>query len=331
MGELKRWLWELLMNERGEVGDPEPKPEPEPEPEPSPEPSPEPEPDPEPSPEPDPEPKPEPDYKLEDGFIVYKDGEKIPVDRFEKIYGQGKERERNLEETKEKLNLLQTSPEEYYKKHPDERVVSVPTQDKIGDMIVRGGEYDGMKLSAVYEIDQAAANQFQFDYMNSQRDEQIKTQKSEADMLEQTNTELASFKDSRAKDFFKKEYSALTEVEVKQVDTLIGSVIDWGEKNKRGAGVIEDMYFLMHKKTLLSDAKDKGIKALIDGQAKSVPSIAGGGKVDDGVETGYSRFLNMSDDQMASAIGDMDDTEYLKFKKEAPAELKRKHPGLPWN
>lgn len=268
--------------------------------------------------------------KLEDGYIVYPDGEKIPVDRFEKVYGKGKEFERNLTETEEKLNLLQTSPEEYYKKYPDEKPVSA-TQDKIGDMVIRGGEYDGMTLSAVYEVDQAAANQIQFDYMNSQTAEKAQAEASEKELLEKTDAELKSFRESRAKDFFDKDFSALSKTEVGQIDTLISSVIDWGAENKRGAGVIEDMYFLMHKNTLLSDAKDKGIQALISGTVKSVPSITGGGKADQGVETGYGRFLNMSDDQMATAIADMPDADYLKFKKEAPAELKRKHPGLPWN
>lgn len=271
--------------------------------------------------------------KLEDGYIVYPDGNKIPVDRFEKVYGQGKEHERNLSETQEKLNLLQTDPEEYYKKFPDEKpeAETVSTQPKIGEMRVTGGEYDGMTLAEVYNIDPVEAQSIQFNYQMSQRDAQTKTRDTEARMLEEINAEMESFSQARAKDFFDKEFSALTEAELSQLNTLTENVIAWGKETGRGSGKIEDIYFLMHKDTLLSAEKGKGIQALINGQVKSVPSTAGGGKVDTGTETGYSRFLNMSEDQMATAIDDMSDAEYLKFKKEAPAALKKKHHGLPWN
>jgi len=272
----------------------------------------------------------EAELKLEDGYIVYPDGNKIPVDRFEKVYGKGKEHERNLQETQEKFNLLKTNPEEYYKRYPDEKVGTAPTQVKIGGMRVTGGEYDGMTLAEVYEVDPAEAQQIQINYTLSQRDEQTKTRDTESRMLEQINTEMESFSQARAKDFFSKEYSALTETEAGQINTLLENVITWGKETGRGSGNVEDIYFLMHKDTLLSAEKSKGIQSLI-GQVKSVPSIAGGGKVDSGTETGYSRFLSMSDNQMADAITAMPDAEYLKFKKEAPAELKRKHPELPWN
>jgi len=331
MEKLKEWFLFFinpLMNERGDIGDLEPDPEPEPGPDPEPEPEPEPEPSPD--PEPDPEPEPEPELKIEDGYIIYPDGSKMPVDRFEKVYGKGKENERIVEELNEKHNLLKTNPEEYYRKFPDEKPAAEPTQEAIGNMTVQGGEYSGMTLDQVFEVNPAEANRLQFEYMNAQKEEATQAEANKARIEKESNQEIDDFSNARAQDFFKKDFSKLTEAEGKQISTLISNVLAWGKETGRGFARMDDMYFLMNKDTLLSDAKGKGIRALIDGQVKSVPSTAGGGPADTGQETGYAKLVSMSDEQLAVAIGNMSDEQYVKFKKEAPEELKKKHPGMPW-
>ncbi len=197
-------------------------------------------------------------------------------------------------------------------------------------MVVTGGEFDGQTLSEVYQQNPVEAQKLQFDFMVQRRDAATKEESDKAKWLEESNAEVNAFGDARAQEFFKKDMSTLTADETKQVEALIGNTIAWGKETGRGGGKIEDMYFLMNQKSMLSSAKGEGIRSLIDGQVKSVPSTASGGKADNGQETGYAKFSSMTEDQLAVAIGNMSDEQYLKFKKDAPDDLKRKHSSMPW-
>jgi len=234
-----------------------------------------------------------------------------------------------------KHDLLKRSPEEYYQLYPDEKPeeeekVETVSKQEIWNMVVKGGTYDGKTLAEVHEVDALYAIDLYNDYRDELRGKQLE-EKGKADKIrEESEKEINAFSGRLSKETFNKEPDALSEEESKKIETEIGSIIDWMEKTGRGAGNIEDAYFLMNKDKILADTQGKSIQAIVQAmQSSKVTSISN--KEDRGVKTGYESDLNLTRDQLASKIDNMGDTEAEKYFKNAPAELKNKFPDLAWD
>ena len=275
-------------------------------------------------------------------YFVDSDGARIPPKRFKEIYWQSKEAERGKAEAERKFKLFQKlGPDEYYQMYPEEapegykpKEPAQPDswpgmQPNMGEMVVRGGEYDGLTLNEVWQKNPAYANFLQNQHIESARRTQTETQqKKEADVKSAT-AEVDQFAASIAQDLFqKKELTALTKEEEGKISETIQKTIDWMRETGRGGGVLADAYFLMNKETLLNDAKVKGGKAAMDSITKpAIPSIntSGGGAV-----TGMAAYEGMSRDQLSEVVANMSEKETEKFLKSAPQSLRQKHPDLPW-
>lgn len=235
--------------------------------------------------------------------------------------------------------LLRLGPQEYYKVYPDEAPAdfrpeqpSQPVQQPadIGAMVVKGGQYDGMTLREVYSIDPVTATKMQNDYEWNQKVAEFqRASRVNADQQE-INGQINDFIKGQAKELFNKEdVSSLSEAEQNKIAETLNTVADWMQKTKRGGGNLSDAFYLMQKEGILKTERAKGAEAALKAITKDpVPSIGSmkGASDDDG----FGKFMNMSDDQLADAIGDMTDTEADKFYKTAPKALQKKHPSLPW-
>ena len=235
--------------------------------------------------------------------------------------------------------LLRLGPQEYYKVYPDEAPAdfrpqqpSQPAQRQIdiGAMVVKGGEYDGMTLREVYSIDPVTATNMQNDYLWQQKAVEVqKVARANAE-AQAVNGQINDFIKGQAKELFNKEdVSSLSEAEQNKIAETLNTVADWMQKTKRGGGNLSDAFYLMQKEGILKTERAKGAEAALKAITKDpVPSIGSmkGASDDDG----FGKFMNMSDDQLADAIGDMSEAETDKFFKTAPKALQKKHPSLPW-
>ena len=297
----------------GEEPEPEPgKPEPEPEPG-----VPEPEPEPEPIPEPgEPEPELEPKGP-------------VPLERFNKVYGEGKELER-------KLDLLRRDPQAYYEKYPDEKSEEpepVPISDNLyADLIhlrVQSGPYDGKSLAEVHEIDPLAAMAIYNDYRDDQRETQRTTKDTQERLKRESEAEVNAFGAKMSVEMFSKEVDKLDGKEAKQMEQFVDEIVDWIGKTGR-ANNMEDAYFLMHRDNILKTAQVNSTKALIEGLASGEVKTVTTNKSIEG-KSGYGQFMEYTVDQLTAHIDGLTDVAFKKFAKDAPKELKDKFPQAAWD
>lgn len=262
---------------------------------------------------------------------------KVPYSRFAKRTGQ-------YNEIKQKFDLFKRDPEAYYKLYPDEKPETSPSSVNLNDidnLMVEGGDYHGMSLAQVRQQDPAAAAQMEAAYLRQNLPNIVRSQIQEAltatqqeqeqeRYVQESQQEIDSFMENRAQEFFKKPVTELTPAESKKLEGLVSKCVQWGKENKRGSGVIEDIYFLMTKDRQLARAKAQGADALMDaatkgGKVRSIRSGGGGGST-----AGFDKLMDLSESQAASAIEKMPDKDFSRLMKEGSSELRAKYPGWPW-
>lgn len=297
----------------------------------------------EPTPEPEPEKPPEQKFKVDGDFIVYEDGERIPVDRFAKVYKQAKDGERLTE----KHNLLkQLGRDEYFRLYPDEapegwkpKEPERQPEQTAGpvdpfNLVVQGGHYHGMTLGQVWEIDSKEGFRLFNAWKDGQAAEQATKAAQEAAEKEkqgkfeaESERELTAFATERAKELFDKAPDALTDAEKAQVSESISATIKWMKETGRGGGVMADAWFLMNKDSILTKARESAAKGTIDALKK--PPV---GSIDTGKgtppESLYGKYAAMTRDQLAREIDGMTTAQTADFLKNAPEPVRRKFPDL---
>jgi len=263
----------------------------------------------------------------------------IPQNRFDKVYAEAKENERKFE-------LLKTlGADEYFKIYPDDKPVSkeqpkpeihdhkpfgIPTFRGSQNLSIEGGEYEGLTLSEVYDRDPVFAMDLFLEYRDEIKSKIEEETNQNKRIKAESEREVNDFAKARAQELFKKDVDALSKEEAKQVDDLIDNILLWMQQTKRGAGIIEDAYFLMNKENLLSEAKDKAVKnmakTLQKGTSKTVVTSGSG----DEISSGYDSYTNLTPSQMADKIDQMTEGKYKEFIKKAPQQLKAKFPSIDW-
>lgn len=257
----------------------------------------------------------------------------VPYDRFSKVYGEKKELERKLE-------LFRKDPEEYFKQYPDEKPEEEQQEEKTeiltfgeaGSLVVHGGEYDGLTLREVFEKDPFAAQDIYMQYkeqlITKQRDEKEIQEKLKAE----SNKEINGFAHERARELFDKpedfDIADLSEKEAKQINQELQETIDWMTRTGRGGGKIKDAYILKNLDKILENATKKGTSGLLNHLKKPSSQSISSKKTSTGA--GMDSYIDMDASQLIDIIEDMDDQEYLNFRKNAPKSLRDKLPGLDW-
>jgi len=279
-----------------------------------------------------------PEYTLADGFIVFKNGEKIPVDRFEKLYWQQKEQERKLE-------LLRTQgAEAYYKEFPDEAPEGyTPTpegqdaQDPdqadplmgLGESPINGGPYDGWTLNQVYEVNPAAGNILLFNHIATIQGEAEAKEAADKQYVTDAENEATALSNTLAQDIFGvKELAALKPDQAQKVDAEVTRTIEWMQKENKLHLNVSDAYYLMERDNIIKKARTEGAKETIAAISRpSVPSI----KVGTGTQAPSSDLLDeMTEDELADYIGALSERQYEAFMRNASPTLRNKLPDLPW-
>lgn len=332
LGRLFSFMWGILNNERGDVGDldppdpgtPEPEPDPGgPDPEPEPEPAPEPDPEPEPEPSPEPEPEPEPDPN-----------EPVPVSRFNKVYGEKKETERKFDQFK------RLGADKYYEVYPDEKPADpgpaqatteekAPSFSDAANMTITGGPYDGQTLQEVYEVDQMAAIDLYMDYRDGVGAERAAAKVKSDEVSKSLEAEHTAFAEARSKEIFGKDAKDLSEAENVQLHDLMTSIMD--QMEDMGVYKLEPAYKLLTMDDALKNARGDSIKALIEKARNSkvthISTKGGAAK-----NTGYEGMEGLTEPQLATRLKNMTGVEQQEFWKKAPGSFIAKHQGLadPW-
>lgn len=260
----------------------------------------------------------------------------VPYERFKEKLDRAKE----ADEYETKLDLLKTDPDEYYNQYPDEKAkeeaapeVTTTAPDDIWNMLVKGGEFDGQTLGAVYDQGGAAARYALGLYnqeLDSVRSETETARSREAKIKTDTDKEIDTFAGSLAKDMYQKEpEDKLSKEETETIDGVINETLDWMEKTNRGFGNIVDAYFLKNKDRILAGEQIKGVSNLIKSTQTDVSSISN--KKDIGTElTGYEGDMGKSAEELAAKIENMTDAEATKYLADAPQKLRDKHPKASW-
>lgn len=268
----------------------------------------------------------------------------IPYSRFKEIHDKGKTLE-------QKLDLLRRDPEEYYRQYPDEksrkdeetttRRATGPAYSGIWSLVVQGGPYDGEVLGNLYDQGGEAAR-YAMDLYQGEVDNRrstIEQQQSATKRLEQdADRDIGRFATSLAKDLYDVDTAIegendidnkLTSEQAAEVNKIKNDTVTWMIEKGYHNLSMTDAYFLKNKDKILAGKLTKGIQGLIKSQSGPL-SVAS--KKDVGTQsTGYESDLNLSRDEFAAKIGNMNDEEWVRYQKNAPKKLKEKFPGLPWD
>lgn len=264
----------------------------------------------------------------------------IPQHRVDQLTARAKTAE-------EKLNLLRSNPESYYKQYPDERpakqaapVTSLAGKDEIStirSMVIEGGNYDRQLFGEVFKKDPRAAYAIDPYYARKlddyQRDLTVREESDRKTIQSRALSEANVFAEARAKEISGgKDKESLTDAEKAEINSKVleigHKVIAWQKANGKLNYSLSDAYVLMNHGKDIAKAKADGAKTIVDNLGNSVASVStsrGAGKV-----TGYEADISMTAGQLSEKLDKMDDGAYQKWIKNAPAELKKKHPNIPW-
>ena len=112
-----------------------------------------------------------------------------------------------------------------------------------------------------------------------------------------------------------------------QVVKVYEDLSKWMIDNKKSHYNMEDAYALMNKDNIIAakiaEASKAAIEKLTKPGTKSIGTVS-----TDGKETGFESYLTMTENQLSDAIDKMTDKEFKTFLKDAPKELRDKHPGV---
>jgi hypothetical protein len=293
-------------------------------------------------------------YKLEKDkgrtYLVDDQGTRIPVTRWKKHYAETQAHietaTQEAQTSKRKLNLIkELGPDKFYELHPEERPegwkppapkaparATIPAE-QYGNLTYGNKDpnhpWNGLTLREIHEQDPIAAKALLDQYIANEAASVRSEQEQQEKWRKDSETEINTFSDVRAKEMFGKELGKCSAEEQEKVKGVIASTLDWMTKTKRGAGNIEDAYFLMNKDTILESERTKGSKAALESLNKpGVPSISAGKGSQAVVSTDVSA---MTTAQLSNHIYGLPESKMMEFLRTAPAELKAKHPTLPWD
>jgi hypothetical protein len=270
-------------------------------------------------------------------YILDKDGEKIPVERFKKVIYKEKTALQEKEQINNKLNLFkQLGAEEYYKVYPGEKpsdfkpkeTEPTTTEEDFNSMVVNGGKYHGQTIGDVAQVDPVAASLMVNNYLEGKRATVEAETRKHTEFQNSFIAEKNSFCLSRAKEMFGKE-NDFTPEEIDQVNGEYKKLSDFMIAQKIAHYRMEDAYLLMNKDKIIKSAQIKSAKAAIDEATKKAPGSIGNGDSNAGL-TGFEAVLSMSEDALMKHIDKMSDRDQTKFYKDAPKAMREKYPSLPW-
>lgn len=229
------------------------------------------------------------------------------------------------EKADEKLNLFKNDKEEYYKQYPDEAPVEPPVPSDWNILEVKDGPYDGKTLKEVYDVDPDEARRLEASYNSSQKAEADAEEKS---ALEESQKQVDALSVIVSEDMFSKS-EGLTVAETTQVNQVVQETLTFMDETGRGGGILLDAYHLKNRETDQSKARADGAAALVNSvKSGSVQRISS--DVAPGELSGYEADMAMDSDQLSDKIDDMSDSAMVKYLADAPDEMKKKYPDLPW-
>ena len=287
-------------------------------------------------------------YKLETDkkgrqYLVNAD-ERIPVERFKKVYGQSKATQQELTELKEERDLIKRmgldayykafpdkAPEGYKPPEPERKATPVPSNFDPLNLPVKGGNYDGYTLREVMQVDPDEARRLYDGWIG----QQIAVSRQEEERVSRTQKEQVSaaksFGDARAKELFGVQDVDQLPADQQRKILLIGNeVLDWQTKNNCLHYSFEDAYRLKNYEDRIKQAEERGAANAIKGLQKAGPAsinTAAGGDVK---PTGWEAVSKMTEKELDAHLDTLDDAAHSKFLKEAPASIRAKYPSMPW-
>lgn len=271
-------------------------------------------------------------------YVVDEDGTRIPATRWKNLYGDYKNAQREAASTKEKFDLFkQLGADEYYRIYPAEApqgwkpkgAEAAPANAEVDPMKLvftakdPNHPYHGMTLGEIKEQDPFFATVLYNDWRDQQREQVIMSRQANERTRQQEEAQANAFGLARAKELFgTDDPGKITPEQSKAILSIAQQVIKWQTENNCLHYSWEHAYKLMRHDELIAKAREEGAKGTIKNLAerKSPASIntAGGSPPKD---NSYAAMEKWSDDQLAKHIDGLSDAEYVKFKKEAPAQI----------
>ena len=279
------------------------------------------------------EPEPEPEAEEVDETAP------VPVDRFNKVYGERKEIER-------KFDLFRRlGPDKYYEVYPDEKPADtgpaatttatipgqrIPTFRECLNLPIDGGPHAGRTLKELWESDDAEDRADAQDLYNDYRDgikaQVDETKTNDAKIREKTDNEHNAFYEARAKELFGKDLDKCEKPEVTQISELTTSIMD--QMETMGVYNLENAYKLLTLDDALKNARGESIKSLIEAARKGKTTHIDSKKGTTKGGTGYDGLTEMTDAQVSAHLDTLSETGLVKFWENAPASFIDKHKGI---
>ena len=242
----------------------------------------------------------------------------VPQSRFDEVYGKTKSLEEEVKTLREQLETKELPAEE--------QPTDVFEADR--NITIQSGRYQGFTLGEVYSEDPLAANHLHNEIIKERNRAEESAARTAEEKKNRINQEVGEFTSHISTELFGDDKKDLSDSEYDQINSIYGQVLDFMDKTNRHNMTPKDAYTLMNYEKKLEEAKAAGAKEMVGKLNDGVPSIAGG--ADSGTDTGYEAYLSMSGEKLADELDKMDDATLSKFFKEAPKELRDKHPAVPW-
>lgn len=281
--------------------------------------------------------------RVVDNYIVDDDGTKIPAKRWKSLYKDFQETRRENEQLKEKQTLFKTvGPDKFYELYPDEapqgytppvQKVTTPAPEgfNVLNMVVNGGQYSGMTLREVMQIDPEDGTRMLNEWKDSQYAEVRKQEETVTRTKKEQTEDAESFLAARIEELYGTDAAKKPTSEQLTKATLIGQeVIEWQKKTGRLNLKWDDAFKLMRHDDLIKKAREEGASGTFKGLQKAGPVSINTGNGGDVKPSGWEEVAAMTEKALERHIESLNDVSYKKFFKEAPASIRAKHPGMPW-
>lgn len=285
-------------------------------------------------------------------YLVDDDGAKIPVKRWKEHFWETSTAIETLRQEnstlKEKQDLLKKlGPDVYYKLNPAEapegwkpqeekkaapaQTQQQPTRESLDNLIIKGGDYAGMTLGQVWELNPKEASRMEWDYLDRVKTAQTQQRQQAETQERERESDITRFGMARAKELFGIEDIKALKPEHHLKLTEIGNkVIEFQYSTGRQGYSLEDAYHIMTSDERTNKQIESAVANALKGLQKSGPTSIDTGGGGDVKPSGWEAVAKMTPAQLESHLDGMSDAETTKFLTEAPASIRAKHPSMPW-
>lgn len=251
----------------------------------------------------------------------------VPQSRFNKIYGANQELKREIEELKTQNQQFQGNREQpkqeqpaaHPQNHVDENDLQLSADDPY---------YPGWTIGQVRaHEDEHGGNYSETTLQNYRAEQTVKRILHQERTVSDAQAKQQEYQDSANKDLADfREARKAEDLDDQAIDKSISDTLTWMQETGRGAGNLQDAFYLKNRAEILAEEGRKANDHLIKSARKSPGVSATKGGTDNSVNVeAFGAY------EMEEHVEGLSSAGFVKFMNEASPALKVKFPMYPWS